>query len=171
MVALKTPLTKALADASGICFLCSGNVVRSAFAELLARHLDCPLPVESGATTYRTPGLFPETRAALRARGVPEESLDRFLPRPIDLFVKEPDERLVAFGMTRDHLRRWRAEFPGHERTFLLSELEGDVEGDLESGEIPDPVMDGAAFDATFERVEACVRTLVSKLREDVRAP
>ena len=52
-------LAEALSGASHLRFLCSGNVVRSAFAELYARHVGCPLPVDSAATTFQNAELFP----------------------------------------------------------------------------------------------------------------
>ena len=42
-------------------FVCSGNMVRSAFAELYARHLGIPITVHSAATTFRNDSIFPET--------------------------------------------------------------------------------------------------------------
>lgn len=141
-------------------FLCSGNVVRSAFAELLARHLGCPLPVDSAATRYRNAALFPETRAALLARGIDPEP---FRPRHQDTLPDTPAERtgLLLLGMTRGHLEDARAHaappaLGGH----LLGLL------DPEGGppEIPDPVLDGADFDRTYERIERCVRSLLALL-------
>ena len=41
---------RALREAETFVFLCSGNMVRSAFAELYAQHTGFPLPVRSAAT-------------------------------------------------------------------------------------------------------------------------
>ena len=73
-------LERALRGATGVLFLCSGNMIRSAFAELYARHLGCALPVRSAATTYRNDAIYPQARAALLARGVPAETIAVFRP-------------------------------------------------------------------------------------------
>ncbi len=144
----------ALTHASGVRFLCSGNVVRSAFAELYARHLGCPRPVDSAATTYQTPGLFPETVTALEQRGVPRDAIQCFIPRQLRFIPGDPDPQLLVLGMTGEHLERWAEEFPGHP-AFRLERLIG---GD---SDIADPVVEDADWDATFERVAACVEALV----------
>ena len=76
-------LDEALAHASGVRFLCTGNVVRSAFAELYARHVGLPLPVDSAATHYENTHLLRPTREALLARGVSPALLEAFRPRPV----------------------------------------------------------------------------------------
>jgi len=146
----------AVTRASGVRFLCSGNVVRSAFAELYARHLGCPRPVDSAATTYNTPGLFPETVTALTARGVRRAAIERFTPRQLDLLPGDPEPGLLVFGMTGDHLERWRERFPDHP-AFRLERLLGS------DGDIADPVMEGADWESTFERVASCVEALITR--------
>ena len=64
-------LPEDLKDVTSILFVCTGNMVRSAFAELYARYLGCPLQVSSAATIYRNTEIFPITGFALLARGVP----------------------------------------------------------------------------------------------------
>jgi protein-tyrosine-phosphatase len=135
-------------------FLCSGNVVRSAFAELYARHLGCPRLVDSAATTYQTPGLFPETVAALKSRGVANSAIASFVPRQLALMPVEPDADLLVLGMTGEHLQRWAEYYPDHP-AFRVERLVG------ADADIADPVMDGADWDSTFERVAACVEALL----------
>jgi len=152
-------LESALHEATALRFLCTGNAVRSAFAELYARHLGCPLPVDSAATLYRNAELFPETRAALLERGVAARTLERFAPRHLDRLEPDPDPRLLVLGMSLAHLAAWRARFPGHGNAFRLAEVLGRAE------DIADPVLEGAAFRPTFERVACCVEALVARLR------
>ena len=152
-------LRQALRTARAIRFLCTGNVVRSAFAELYARHRGCPLPVDSAATVYQNPGLFPETRAALAARGVAAGELDAFRPRFLKRVGATDPEGLVVFGMTREHLRAWSSFRPDPGPLFLLSAVAGSRAG------IADPVLDGASFDATFGRVGRLVDALLEELR------
>lgn len=154
-----TPALRAsLAGASAVRFLCSGNVVRSAFAELYARHLGLRLPVDSAATRFDNPALFDETRAALLARGVARARLDAFRPRPLWRLDEPPDAGLLVLGMTVEHLRAWRALHPAHARVHRLLELEG------READLADPVLEGADFGRTFATLARCVERLAGLL-------
>jgi protein-tyrosine-phosphatase len=159
-MAERPDLERALSEASGVRFLCSGNVVRSAFAELYARHLGLPLPVDSAATHFENERLFGPTRAALAARGVSEEILAAFRPRPIWRLEATPEPRLVVLAMAPMNLEAWRRLHPDHDRSYLLREVEGKPEA------IADPVLDGADFDQVFEAVARCVERLERCLEE-----
>lgn len=148
----------ALAAATEIVFVCTGNMVRSAFADLYARHLGCPLPIRSCATTYRNTSLFPETRLALGARGVPLEWTRSFRPTHLDEFASEIGPGALVLCMTEQHLAALE-RFEGlAERGWLLSEVLGDDD------RIADPVEEGADFVATFAYLERCVTALVERL-------
>ena len=152
-------LERALAGASGVLFLCSGNMVRSAFAELYGRHLGCPLPVGSAATRYRNRRILGETARALHELGVPEEWTRAFRPRHVADLLDSLDESTLVLGMTHAHLG---ALVPRPEilaRGFLLARVIGSEE------EIRDPVLEGADFELTFRQVAVCVRALVAELR------
>jgi len=155
-------LEAALRDADGVVFLCSGNMVRSAFAELYARHLDCPVPVLSAATIFRNDTIYSETALALSARGVRPHLIRAFRPTHLDDLRPHIDGRPVVFGMTRSHL----AEVEGHpllvDRVFLLAAVDG---LDSSDEEIADPVLEGADFARTFARVAECVESLLERLR------
>jgi protein-tyrosine-phosphatase len=148
-------LSSAVAQASKIRFLCSGNMVRSAFAELYARHLGITLPVDSAGTTYRNHGLYPDTRSALLGLGVTTQACDAFRSRHLDDLPPQEHGPHLVFGMTEDHLIHYRARFPAHDGLFLL--------GDLCDGGRPiaDPVMDGLPFKVAFEAVARAVNKLV----------
>lgn len=150
-------LESALAAADGVLFLCTGNMVRSAFAELYARHRGCPLPVGSAATVYRNDRLMPETARALSARGVPAAWLRSFRPTHLDDLPKESGRRTLVLVMAEMHREALAARPELRARAFLLAGLLGDPVA------IADPVLDGADFDATFERVARCVDELVAR--------
>ena len=141
-----------------LVFVCSGNMVRSAFAELYGRHLDCPALLESCGTTYRNEALYPETAAALRARGVDEEALSAFRPTHVDDRADWRGDE-VFLAMREHHLDALRDRSDaasGFSRSAFL----------LDRVEIADPVLEGASFEATFARVATCVDELVRRLRE-----
>lgn len=154
----RSDLSRALGEAGAVRFLCSGNVVRSAFAELYARHLDLPLPVDSAATHYQTTHLFRPTREALLARGVDPALLASFRPRPI-WTLPPPAADLLVLGMAPMHLEAWRGRHPSHRLAFLLREVEG------EAAAVDDPVLEGADFEETFQVLARCVERLAERLR------
>jgi protein-tyrosine-phosphatase len=153
-------LESSLAEARGVLFLCSGNMVRSAFAELYARHLSCPLPVASAATLFRNDHLLPETARALLTRGVALAWARAFRPRHVDDLLPELDERTLVLVMARMHLAPLARRPALLRNAYLLSSVLG------EGSEIDDPVMEGADFELTFQRVAHCVEVLVQRLRE-----
>lgn len=136
-------------------FVCSGNMVRSAYAELLARHLGCALPVDSCGTTYRNPGLHPRTRAALLDLGVERSWCDGFRPRHLDDLPEDGVRRLVLC-MTPAHVDTYRRRLGGGGRVLLLDEVAG-------SGtSIADPVLEDVSFEAALGEVRLNVFALVA---------
>ncbi|MCP3918221.1 MAG: hypothetical protein GY711_21945 [bacterium] len=151
-------LRAALETARAVRFLCSGNAVRSPFAELYARHLGCPVPVDSAATRFHNTSMFAQTRQALVEIGVARGELDAFVPRHLFEASAPAAEPCVVFGMTPDHLQAWAATTSLPTDTFLLNELIGHASG------ISDPVLDDTPFDEAFRAVAACVESLVLHL-------
>ena len=148
-----------LSRAREVVFLCSGNMVRSAFADLYARHLGISVAVRSLATVYRNSAIFPVTAAALRKRGVSEAWIRGFRPTHVDDVLHQLDaESSVLFGMRRHHIEPRAARPALADRAFLLMEILGLDE------EIADPVEEGADFERTFELVGRCVEELVARL-------
>ena len=147
-----------LGTAREVLFLCSGNMVRSAFAELYARHLGCPLAVGSAATHFRNDHILAETARALEARGVPPAWTRAFQPRHLSDLLEELDPDTLVLGMARMHLLSLERRPALLRRAFLLGRLVG------EPDEIEDPVLEGADFDLTFQRIAVCVESLVERL-------
>jgi len=151
--------SRSLDGARRIVFVCSGNMVRSAFAELYARHIGFPREVASIATTFRNDALYPETFRALRERGLAEDVLRGFRPTHVDdaRHLCGPDTLL--FAMTRAHLRALRGSPASGCPALLLLEVLG------RTGEIADPVLEGADFGETFRTLEHCVEALARELQ------
>ncbi|MFQ5990490.1 MAG: low molecular weight phosphatase family protein [Candidatus Methylomirabilales bacterium] len=153
------PIGDAAGSMTNILFVCTGNMVRSPFAELYARHLGCPLPVLSAATIFRNDEIYALTASALLSRGVARESIIEFRPRHLDDLGFPLDEGTVAFGMTLDHLRALADRGMPQNRMFLLTEVLGRAD------EIRDPVLDGEEFAPVFDMIARCVEALVDGLR------
>jgi protein-tyrosine-phosphatase len=144
----------ALHGAGTLVFLCSGNMVRSAFADLYARHLGCPVAVRSAATVYRNGDLLAETARALLDRGVSADALRAFRPTHLHDLLPALRGAVVFLGMRRHHVEAV-GPWPQHRaRAFLLDAPR----------EIADPVLEGADFGATFARLAQCVEELVREL-------
>ena len=151
-------LRHTLDDAQRIVFVCSGNMVRSAFADLYARHIGFPREVASIATTYRNDGLYPETFHALRERGLADGVLRAFRPTHVDDAGHLFDADTVLLAMTHRHLDALRHSPAAGCPAFLLSRVLG------REDEIADPVLEGADFGRTFHTVERCVDALAREL-------
>ncbi len=136
-----------------LLFLCSGNVLRSAFCELLANHLELPYQVRSAATRYRNGGLFPESRSALRDHGLPELVLDQFRSTHIEDLSPAPAPDALVFGMTREHVEAFQRQFGPTPRCELMLSVLG------RPGEIDDPLHTGR-YEETFATLAACVEAL-----------
>lgn len=150
--------TDDLSPVRRVLFLCSGNIMRSAFAELFARDRGFPLPVESGATVYRNDVIHPATVRALARRGIGGEAVRRFRPRHLDVIARglEHPEEVLVLAMTRDHALSASAVCP---RVRLLAGVEGGSE------EVPDPI-DHPDPEPVFARVAELVERWDARLRE-----
>lgn len=120
-----------------VLFLCSGNIMRSAFAELWARHRGFPRPVESAASTYRNDRIHPATARELVGLGVEPSTIRRFAPRHLDLAAAalSPSERAatLVLGMTGEHIACAASTFPAAQ-CLLLESLAGPAI------DVPDPI-------------------------------
>lgn len=154
-------LAAELRAAPAVLFVCSGNMLRSAFAELYARHLGCAVALRSAATTYDNARIHPEAAAALRGRGVPDADVRAFRPRMLAEVAPALPPGTLSFGMTGEHLAAL-ARLPAlAPRARLLTALRAD-----ERGEIDDPLFTGE-YERAFARIAACVDALARALRAD----
>lgn len=164
---VKEQLKVALSEARSLWFLCSGNVVRSAFAEIYARHKGCSIPVRSAATRFRNEAIFDETVKELTARGIGRVAIERFETMHLDEVAREFHAEDVVLGMTQDHVQ----DVIGHIDTPRELEQRAFLLGDAfwTSEEIADPVLDGADFGRTFERIAKAIDSVLLQLKKGPR--
>ncbi len=160
MARVDPSLRTAVERASCLAFLCSGNMIRSAFAELYARHLGCPLPVRSGATSYQNDAILPATARALETRGVDPAWMRAFRPTTLETLVPQLDPNTIFLGMKHEHLAALPATPDYTARSFLLSQALGRTD------EIADPMFEGG-FDGVIATVAECVDALVEAVEHD----
>ena len=151
-------------------FICMGNICRSPFAEAAARRY---FP-DTQEMNFRSAGIVVN-----RPRESPPETLDAAKNFGIDLSMhrsQKVDEDLVAaadmvFGMEAWHFRSLRKSFPQYrEKIFLLAPFENSSQIDHNPYDIiniQDPYGRGLKdFMNCFERIDACLRGLFSRIQE-----
>jgi protein-tyrosine phosphatase len=152
---MKRELQAALEGASGLLFVCSGNMIRSAFAELYARHLGAPLRLRSAGTIYPNSAIHPRAGAALEARGVPASWSASF--RPTLLRDLEPRSGDVLLGMTQRHLADARGQGFEGPSFLILAALSSEAE-------VPDPYFEGG-YDEVFDALERATAALLAEVQ------
>ncbi|MFW9856009.1 MAG: hypothetical protein ACFFFG_13220 [Candidatus Thorarchaeota archaeon] len=148
-----------------INFICSGNIIRSPYAQLLFEHMirDNPklnkIHVESGAVTYNNSAMYPESERALREKGIDEETISSFRPR-FHLDYPEMFSRAdLILVMSHKHIPRIPEEY--REKTFLLRDF---TLGKAEN--IPDPFFE-PPFDRAFHMIDESLDGLLELFLEE----
>lgn len=109
-----------------ITFVCSGNIIRSAYAEFIAKKYfkskdGKKIRFDSGACFNQNRYMYPLTKKLLLKEGYEEKDLDTFKPRLIENYLGEFNESTIFIAMTRDHVRYLKRKYP--DKTFLLKEM------------------------------------------------
>lgn len=152
-----------------INFICSGNIIRSPYAQLLFEHMITDFPslkkikVESGAVTYQNTSIFPESAEALRGKGIDEKKISAFKPR---YYLEHPEmfsQADLILVMTHKHLPRIPLEY--REKAFLLSNF---ALGRDEN--VPDPFFDppfSKAYNLIDEALDGLLKLFLKINRPD----
>jgi protein-tyrosine-phosphatase len=131
-----------------IYFVCSGNIIRSAFAELFLKHLldnKSRLIIGSFGTTYHNTKIHYKTNKYLSDIGI---STNQFVPTHISEIVL--DDKTIVFGMTKEHLRLVNSHWDKFPNLYLLSEINSEII------EIADPYFadnQDLAFKKAFQQI------------------
>lgn len=110
-------------------FLCSGGVMRSAFAQFIATKwlkthypdLSSDIQFRSGACVYKNSEIFPETRQWLLDEGFSLQEINQHVPRNIDLYPEWFEDSHVLIGMTHRHLDILQQKYAN--KSYLLSTM------------------------------------------------
>eukprot|EP00993_Chasmostoma_nieuportense_P004834 NODE_5482_length_648_cov_24.785029_g5318_i0.p1 GENE.NODE_5482_length_648_cov_24.785029_g5318_i0~~NODE_5482_length_648_cov_24.785029_g5318_i0.p1 ORF type:complete len:154 (-),score=32.38 NODE_5482_length_648_cov_24.785029_g5318_i0:121-582(-) len=144
-------LAAAIQDSTTVMFVCSGNAIRSAFADVYSQHIQLRFPtVLSSGTIYQNKTLFPETAQALKQRSVDKALISKFRSSMCADHSFDP-KTAVIFVMTNTHLRDIPAEWKP--RSYLLLEVLGRKQ------EIQDPSFEGN-YESAFAEIQQCVDRL-----------
>ena len=151
-----------------IVFLCSGNVIRSPFAEFLARkYVDYPskqkLIFESGACTYQNSSILPFTRKWLLKKGFSDKEIRNHNPRLITNYYDDFFDTDLFIGMTKEHIAHIKEIFPT-KNAYLLKEL---VLGKNE--DILDPYLNSVIEDQIMEELDEMIYEFCALINENLK--
>jgi len=165
-------LTNAILECERIVFVCSGNIIRSAFADVYSHHrgipdkskIKNPKKISSLGTTYFNSSIHENTETALKDQGIPETDIRNFIPTHISRGTELKDGKTVFFGMKYGHLEDLEKMVGNvRGRAFLLTELIPDEF--KKCPEIRDPYFEGG-WEETYELIKRCVDQLVLILNQ-----
>jgi len=148
-----------------IVFLCSGNVIRSAYAELVFTKMiseeEClrkRVKVGSGGVRYRNIRIYPEIVEYILQESIDPHQIDIFRPRHMLDHPEVLVEADLILVMTREHLTRIPQKY--QEKSHLLYQYVFD-----EPLDIPDPY-----FEPPMERAVSLIKKALTGLLQRMKA-
>ena len=147
-----------------INFICSGNIIRSPYAEMLFEKMvldECSLRskihVESGGVIYRNQMISRESARMLMNEGVSEDRIKRFTPRYHNDYPNMFKEANLILVMEKSHLQYIPAKHKDKAYLFL------DFVYGRTIGDVPDPYFD-PPFDRAYNMIKDALRTLLEEI-------
>ncbi len=131
-------------------FVCSGNIIRSAFAHLYAQHIGIK-NVDSIATTYKNQKIHPETKKQLLKLGIPEEKINKFKPKQISQFKIPQNPMFIV--MTEKHKQQLISKGIPEDKIKKITQFIG------KNNDIADPYWT-RRFTHAFKTIKECVQAL-----------
>ena len=109
-----------------ITFVCTGNIIRSAYSEFLAKKYfksksDKIIIFDSGACKHQNSYMYPLTQNLLLKEGYNQIQLEAFRPRLIEYYMNDFNKTTLFIAMTKEHLAYIEKNFPG--KGFLLKDM------------------------------------------------
>lgn len=151
-----------------VCFICSGNICRSPYAEARFRFLveaaglgDAVSVSSAGTLGINGVGEDPRTAAKVEELG---GSLDDFLSRGIDEEIVAESDLIVC--MATSHFNELSFQYPeASSRIRLLRQDEDESSG----ADIPDPVTRGSdEYEAALRMIENALPALLDLVRNEL---
>ncbi len=147
-----------------VLFVCSGNIIRSAYSEILFekmlqdKHGKTNIVPESGALVYHNDSIHFKTKRALLDKGVPKERIKKHKPKHVDYHHEMFERADIIFGYSQEHLDEL-PEFA--DKTFLIWEFAFG-----ERKEIADAFFTGT-FEESFAQIDQCLEKILKIFEEN----
>lgn len=142
-----------LTSANTIYFVCSGNIIRSSFAELYARHLDNNnLKFKSYGITYHNTRIHERSEQELLRRNITQSWIDKF--RPTHITDIEFDDDDVHIVMTSKHREQLLQHGVAENKIILIKSLLG------QTGDVADPYF-ADNYDEAYSTIAAAVKQIL----------
>jgi len=149
-----------------INFICSGNIIRSPYAELLfekliqdSNVLHQKIRVESGGVKYKNTRISEESTLMLLKDGVSQDRINKFSPRFIRDYPKMFEKSDLILVMEKNHLRYLPDR--DQKRSYLFLDF---IYG-KSIGNVPDPYFD-PPFDRAYKMIKEALITLLDRILE-----
>jgi len=156
---MQQDLINQLHQATTIYFVCSGNIIRSAYAELLARHLGLD-HVASYGTTYRNRRIHRRSAAELQKQQVNQSLIDEFSPTYIS--EAQPfDPQDLHIVMTEKHRQQLLAA--GIDASKIVK-ITAYID---ESGDVADPYFNDN-WEEAYRQIGQAVHQITTELSGDL---
>jgi len=150
-----------------IVFICSGNVIRSAYAELLFEKMvaetNClrdRIQVHSGAVQYHNTRIYSEIIPFLIKEGVEELRIKNFKSRHVDDYPELLSDSDLILVMTNSHIRRIPDLYK--DKSFLIYQY-----GTGEALEIPDPYFE-PPMERAIRMLNKALNGLLDRLKTEL---
>ncbi len=147
-----------------INFICSGNIIRSPYSEMLFEKLvgeedtlKRKIHVESGGVVYRNQKISEESTLMLMKEGIPRERINQFSPRYHHDFPNMFKEADLILVMEKSHLQYIPGKYK--EKSFLFL----DFAHGQRIGDVPDPYFD-PPFERAYDMIKEALKSLLKQI-------
>lgn len=149
-------------DKVSMLFICSGNIIRSPYAEILFEkmlieaNLETRFIVSSGGVTYRNSRISTMSYNELLKEGISSSRIRSFYPRHIDDHTHLFSNADIILVMSGDHLSRL-SRFK--EKSYLLTEFAG-----LPPEDVPDPYFESTP-EIAYNMIKMSLQAMIKCLK------
>ncbi|MDH5402109.1 MAG: hypothetical protein OEZ01_00490 [Candidatus Heimdallarchaeota archaeon] len=145
-------LKQMLDQADSIIFVCSGNIIRSAYCHIKSIHYNIPRSIYSVGVKYYNTEIDPPVRTRLLKDNIDQKIIDSFNPTHITNFNEKLTKNDLFLCMTNEHLNLIHKYFPNNPQLLITQLLD-------EKTDIIDPYYT-QNYDITFTKLDLCLHKL-----------